>query len=92
MPTVRLINVYVSDLDYAKEWYCKVLGFEILRDLPPLAVELQHEGVTLLLHKAQQPTDRQFWRDSMVTLAFATDDIRKKNHSEIQGIRGVPGT
>lgn len=31
MPTIRLVNVYVSDLDYAKGWYCQVLGLELSR-------------------------------------------------------------
>ncbi|MCL4351752.1 MAG: VOC family protein, partial [Firmicutes bacterium] len=77
MPTIRLVNVYVSDLDYAKDWYCQVLGFEVARDLPPLALELRHQGITFLLHKAENPTVRKFWMDSMVTLAFATDNVHK---------------
>lgn len=56
MPTVRLVNVYVSDLEYAKKWYCEMLNFEIGQDLPPLAVQLKHDGITLLLHKAEQPS------------------------------------
>lgn len=77
MPTIRLVNVYVSDLDYAKDWYCRVLGFEIAQDLPPLAAELQHEGITFLLHQAENPTSRKFWTDSMVTLAFTTDNVQE---------------
>ncbi len=77
MPTVRLVNVYFSDLAYAKDWYCKVLGFEMSQDLPTLAAELRHEGVTFLLHKAENSTVRKLGRDSMVTLAFATDNVRE---------------
>jgi len=77
VPTIRLVNVYVSDLDYAKDWYCKVLGFELAQDLPPLAAELRHEGIVFLLHQAKAPTARQFWTESMVTLAFATDDVHE---------------
>lgn len=40
-----------------------------------MAVELRHEGIIFLLHKAEKPTARQFWTDSMVTLAFATDNV-----------------
>ncbi len=85
MPTLRRVNVYVSDLDYAREWYCQVLGFEVSEDLPPLAVELRHEDITFLLHKAEKPTVRQFWTDSMVTLAFATDNVHgsMKNLEEL---------
>ncbi|MCL6625330.1 VOC family protein, partial [Alicyclobacillus shizuokensis] len=44
MPQIRLINIYVSDLEQAKLWYCEILGFELAQDLPPLAAQLQHEG------------------------------------------------
>lgn len=77
MPTVRLINVYVSDLEYAKDWYCKILGFEISQDLPPLAIQLRHEGLTFLLHRAENPTTQKFGTDSMLTLAFATNNVHE---------------
>ncbi|MCL6452167.1 MAG: VOC family protein [Alicyclobacillus sp.] len=77
MPQIRLINIYVSDLERARKWYCDVLGFEIAQDLPPLAMELRHDGITLLLHKAERSARNQFWTDSMITLALATDDIRR---------------
>ncbi len=54
-----------------------MLGFELAQDLPPLAVELQHEGITFLLHKAEAPNVRQFWADSMVTLALATNNVHE---------------
>lgn len=90
MPTIRLVNIYVSDLNHAKDWYGQVLGFELVRDLPPLATQLRHDGITVLLHKAEDPTDRKFWRDSMGTLAFATNNAHESmKHLKEAGVKLV---
>lgn len=76
-----LINVYVSDLDYAMKWYQESLGFKLSNDHYnyPVAIDLVHNSeIRLLLHKAEKPANIEISEDSATVITFQVDDIREK--------------
>jgi len=78
MPQVALIQIGVSDLDQAIDWYCNTLGFELSQDHNhhPVAVDLVHEGCRLLLHIADQPTKIDYPHVSQTLVCFQSVNIQ----------------
>ncbi len=74
---VVMMTIYVSDLDKAMKWYHEVLGFEVSKKNYnyPVAVDLVHEGIRLLLHKCVKPTHIDYLTQAQTSLSFETDDI-----------------
>lgn len=74
------INIYVSDLDFAIEWYEEVLGLKVAsRRNYPTSVFLQHESDTpLVLHKAEKDTDLDIWKESATILTFEEKNLRER--------------
>ncbi len=79
MPKIGIIQIGVTDLDRATQWYCEKLGFVTSEkcDLLPVAVELEHEGCRLLLHRAEKPAVIDYPNVAQTLICFQTDDIRK---------------
>lgn len=77
MPRVCMIQINVTDLDKAMEWYCKTLGFEVSKEhyYHPFAVDLVHEGCRLLLHIADKPAHIDYPNDVQTLICIQTDDI-----------------
>jgi len=77
MPKICIIQINVSDLDKAMDWYCKTLGFEISKEHYnyPVAVDLIHEGCRLLLHKADKPTHIDYPDVAQTLICIQTDNI-----------------
>lgn len=77
MPRVRIIQINVSDLDQAIEWYQKTLGFEVSKDHYhyPVAVDLVHQGCRLLLHIADKPTHIDYPNVAQTLICIQTDDL-----------------
>ncbi len=77
MPKICLIQINVSDMDKAIEWYCKTLGFEVSKEHYhyPVAVDLIHEGIRFLLHKAAKPTQIDYPNDAQTLICIQTEDI-----------------
>lgn len=75
---ITMIQINVTDLDKAIKWYKKALGFELSKEHYhyPVAVDLVHEGVRLLLHIAEQPAKIDYPNDVQTLICFHTDDIR----------------
>jgi len=74
---VCIIQISVSDLDKAIEWYCNTLGFKIAKQHynHPVAVDLIHKGCRLLLHKADKPARIDYPKVSQTLICFQVDDI-----------------
>jgi lactoylglutathione lyase len=80
MPHVCMIQISVSGLDKAIEWYSKILGFEISKEHyhHPVAVDLIHDGIRLILHIADKPTTIDYPNVSQTLICISTDNIVKK--------------
>jgi lactoylglutathione lyase len=78
MPNICMACIYVKDLDEAIAWYRDVLGFCVSQEHYhyPVAVDLEQDGLRLLLHRAERSTDVEFGMDSCITLGLRTPDIR----------------
>ncbi len=78
MPDICMACIYVSDIDEAIAWYRDVMDFSVSREHNhyPVAVDLEQQGLRLLLHRTDRPTGIEFGRDSTITLGLRTPDIR----------------
>jgi catechol 2,3-dioxygenase-like lactoylglutathione lyase family enzyme len=77
MRKVCIIQINVSDMDQAIEWYCKTLGFEVSKEHYhyPIAVDLVHEGCRLLLHKVDKPTHIDYPSVAQTLICIQTHDL-----------------
>jgi catechol 2,3-dioxygenase-like lactoylglutathione lyase family enzyme len=77
MPKVSIIQINVSDMDQAIDWYCNTLGFEVSKEHYhyPIAVDLIHSGCRLLLHKAEKPTHIDYPHVAQTLICLETDNI-----------------
>ncbi|MEE9410167.1 MAG: VOC family protein [Candidatus Heimdallarchaeota archaeon] len=77
---VGMVQINVTDLDKAIEWYTKVLGFELSEKhyYPPVAVDLVNDGIRLLLYKAEKETKLDYPNQSQSLIIFESDDISAK--------------
>ena len=79
MPKICMIQIGVTDLDKAIEWYSKTLGFEVSKEHyhHPIAVDLIHEGCRLLLHTADKPAQIDYPNVAQTLICIQTGDIFK---------------
>ena len=77
MPKICIIQINVSDMDQAMEWYCKTLGFEVSKEhhYYPIAVDLVHHGCRLLLHKADKPAHIDYPNVAQTLICIQTHDL-----------------
>lgn len=75
------IFIYVSDLDFAIEWYTEVLGLEISSEHyhHPTAVDIKQENdIRLILHQTERDTDIDIWQESSTIAMFEVESLRAK--------------
>ena len=75
---ISMVQINIADLDQAIKWYKDALGFELSKEHYhyPVAVDLVHDGVRLLLHIAEQPAKIDYPKDVQTLICFQADDIR----------------
>jgi len=73
-----MVQINVTNMDKAIDWYTKTLGFEISKEHYhyPIAVDLVHKGVRLLLHIADKPARIDYPKDAQTLICLQTDDIK----------------
>lgn len=95
MPEVCIIQIGVSDLDQAIDWYCKTLGFEVAKEHyhHPVAVDLVQKGSRLLLHRAEKPIHIDYPNVAQTLICIQTDDIRESmNDLKSKGVELIHET
>jgi len=77
MARVYLVQINVTDMDKAIDWYTNVLGFELSKqhNYYPIAVDLVHEGPRLILHKAEKPASIDYPHVAQTLICIQTEDI-----------------
>jgi len=76
MPKVCVIQINVSDMDQAVDFYCNKLGFEVAsRKYYPDIVDLVHEGVPLILNKVANQTQIDYPDVAQTMINIETDDL-----------------
>lgn len=78
MPKISAISIYVHDIKQAEAFYRDMLGFTVAGRPAPFLVELEHDGIPLVLCAAERPTSAQYSKDSATVLGIATDDVVKQ--------------
>lgn len=78
MPKISAISIYVHDLKQAEDFYANLLGFTVADRPAPFLVELEHDGVPLVLCAAERPASAQYSRDSGTVLGLATNDVTRQ--------------
>jgi lactoylglutathione lyase len=76
MSTVRVISIYVHDLDQAAQFYSGALSLKV-KHKTPYVVVLDHDGVDVVLCQAERPTQSGYPAGAGVVLGFPTDNLRK---------------
>ena len=79
MLKVCYIQINVTDMDKAIDWYCNTLGFELSKKhyYHPVAVDLVHEGCRLILHIAEKPVHIDYPNVVQTLICIQTDDLVK---------------
>ena len=77
MPQVYLIQINVTDMDKAIDWYTNVLGFKLSKQHYhyPIAVDLVHEGARLILHTVDKPANIDYPNVAQTLISIRTEDI-----------------
>ncbi len=78
MLQVYLIQINVTDMDKAIDWYTNVLGFKLSKQhyYYPIAVDLVHEGTRLILHRADKPANIDYPNVAQTLICMQTEDIK----------------
>jgi catechol 2,3-dioxygenase-like lactoylglutathione lyase family enzyme len=95
MPKVSMIQISVSDLDKAVDWYCNTLGFELSKEHyhHPVAVDLVHEGCRLLLHRADKPAHIDYPNVAQTLICIEVDNLNAKmNDLKSKGVELIHDT
>ena len=95
MPKVCMIQIGVSDLDKAMDWYRSTLGFEISKEHYhyPVAVDLVHEGCRLLLHTTDRPAQIDYPNVAQTLICIQTDDLASSmNDLKSKGVEFIHDT
>ena len=76
MPRVCLIQINVTDMDVATDFYCNKLGFDVLskKDYPNV-VELVQKGIRLVLVKVTKPARIEYPNIAQTLIAIQVDDL-----------------
>ncbi|MCD5325120.1 MULTISPECIES: VOC family protein [Pontibacillus] len=73
------INIYVSDLDFAIQWYSEVLDLKRSDDHDnyPTCIDLIHDrNIRLTLHKTERDTEIEIWKEASTIITFEVENIR----------------
>ncbi len=75
MPSIAVVSIYVDDVDAATDFYTRQLGFNVRSRAGSAIVELDHEGVVLVLCEAKTKADQTYPGGSSVVIGLAWDDL-----------------
>jgi lactoylglutathione lyase len=75
MPKICVISIYVSNMELAKQFYCEKLGFEVSQEYDETLVELEHEGIPVILQQVEQSAQTDYPNHSQVVLGLQTDNL-----------------
>ena len=81
MPKISAISIYVHDLEQAKSFYRDQLGFKVAGQPAPYIVQLEHDGVPIVLCAAEKPATGSYTKDSSMVLGIGTDDVAKQSNA-----------
>jgi lactoylglutathione lyase len=85
MPRICVIQINVTDMDRAVDFYSNKLGFRVAsREHYPQIVKLEHEAVPLLLYKVDREARTDYPDGAQTLINLETDDLRR----DLERLRG----
>jgi len=76
MPKICVVQINVTDMDLAIDFYCNNLGFEVKsKQYYPDIVRLDHEGFFLLLYRVSEPAHIHYPHVAQTMINIQTDDL-----------------
>ncbi|MDF2773322.1 MAG: glyoxalase [Geminicoccaceae bacterium] len=75
MPKIAAISIYVHDINQAEDFYSNLLCFKVTDRPAPFLVELEHDGLPLMLCAAERASSTHYSKDSGTVLGLATRDV-----------------
>lgn len=77
-PKISEVQINVSDMDKAIDFYCEKIGFKIkTRELYPQLVSLKNDSVTFLLNKVAEPAKIIYPSESCILINIQVEDIEE---------------
>ena len=78
MPKISAISIYVHDIKQAEDFYANLLGFKVADRPAPFLVELEHDGLPIMLCAAERRSAVQYSKDAGTVLGLATTDVKRQ--------------
>lgn len=76
MPRVCVIQVNVTDMERAIEFYCDTIGFEVSsKEYYPAIVSLKHEPIPFILNLVEKPVEIDYPRQAQSLLNIQTESL-----------------
>ncbi|WP_442600640.1 hypothetical protein [Paenibacillus sp. KN14-4R] len=75
MPKTAFVPIYVSDLSYALQFCCNILGFEISHEIDGHTVCLIHEYMTITLCQTDQIAQLRYPQAAQMKLSQYSEDL-----------------
>ena len=76
VPRICLIQINVTEMDSALDFYTGALGFRVTsREHYPQIVKLEHAAVPLLLYKVEREASDKYRDGAQTIVNIATDDL-----------------
>ena len=76
MPKIAAISLYVDNLDAAVDFYTQQLGFKVSGRPAPVIVELEHEGVGLVLCQAERRVPQSYPDGTGTVIGLVSPDVK----------------
>ncbi len=94
MPRIAAVTVYITDLEKGITFYTTQLGFSVKARYGPELVELEHEGVALLLAVAGQPRRVNYPTEAATVIGIAAsrleDQLERLRKQKVELVVDTP--
>lgn len=74
-PQVCVLGINVTDIEQALAFYCDKLGFTVKQQWGDEIVQLEHEGLPVILQQVEAPIELDYPRVAQSVLGFQTPDL-----------------
>ncbi|WP_397538551.1 VOC family protein [Rummeliibacillus pycnus] len=70
-----MISIKVNDIEKAKRFYCEGLGFQVEKAYSESIVELNFDGLPIILEKVSDLNTLDYYDNSQIVMGLQTKDI-----------------
>ena len=71
-----MISIKVTDMEKAKDFYCEKLNFNLEKEYGENIIELNLNGMPMILEKVSKPNSSNYEEDSQIVIGLRTEDIK----------------